>query len=128
MKFAIPDGDATYEIHRCLLLLKNGLKLKDKLYRDFADYWRELREFYSFNHLISNPEHLYFFSFFNKTNQGYNPYEVIKGLRMTDADFPRAIDWDVKRYYNDRQLRIAADNFQRAIDGIEWQDKEEQIL
>lgn len=119
VKFAIPDGDANYEIHRCLLLLKNGLKLKDKLYRDFADYWRELRKFYSFNHLISTPEHLYFFSFFNKTNQGYNPYEVIKGLRMTDADFPTTIDWDViKRYYNDRQLRTAADNFKRAIDGI----------
>jgi 5-methylcytosine-specific restriction protein B len=118
-KFAIPDGDASYEIHRCLLLLKNGLKLKDKLYRDFADYWRELRKFYSFNHLISSPEHLYFFSFFNKTNQGYNPYEVIKGLRMTDVDFPTTIDWDViKRYYNDRQLRAAADNFKRAIDGI----------
>lgn len=118
-KFGIPDGDASYEIHRCLLLLKNGLKLKDQLYKDFADYWRELRKFYSFNHLISIPEHLYFFSFFNKTNQGYNPYEVIKGLRMTDADFPTTIDWDViKRYYNDRQLRTAADNYQRAIDGI----------
>lgn len=119
VKFAIPDGDANYEIHRCLLLLKNGLKLKDKLYRDFADYWRELRKFYSFNHLISTPEHLYFFSFFNKTNKGYNPYEVIKGLRMTDADFATTIDWDViKRYYNDKQLSVAANNFQRAIDGI----------
>lgn len=117
--FGIPDGDAGFEIHRCLLLLKNGLKLKDKLYREFVDYWRELRKFYSFNHLISTPEHLYFFSFFNKTNQGYNPYEVIKGLRMTDADFPTTIDWDViKRYYNDRQLKTAADNYQRAIDGI----------
>jgi len=119
VKFAIPDGDANYEVPRCLLLLKNGLKLKDKLYRGFADYWRELRKFYSFNHLISTPEHLYFFSFFNKTHQGYNPYEVIKGLRMTDADFPTTIDWNViKRYYNDRQLRDAATNFQRAIDGI----------
>jgi len=119
VKFAIPDGDASYEIHRCLLLLKNGLKLKDKLYRDFADYWRELRKFYSFNHLISTPEHLYFFSFFNKTNQGYNPYEVIKGLRMTDVDFPSRIDWDViKTYYNDRRLSTAANNFQRTIDGI----------
>lgn len=119
VKFAIPEGDANYEIHRCLLLLKNGLKLKDKLYRDFADYWRELRKFYSFNHLISTPEHLYFFSFFNKTNQGYNPYEVIKGLRMTDVDFPNRIDWDViKTYYNDRRLSTAANNFQRTIDGI----------
>jgi len=119
VKFVIPDGDANYEIHRCLLLLKNGLKLKDKLYRDFADYWIELRKSYSFNHLISTPEHLYFFSFFNKTNQGYNPYEVIKGLRMTDADFPTMIDWDViKRYYNDPRLGTAADNFKRAIDGI----------
>lgn len=119
VKYGIPDGDAGYEIHRCLLLLKNGLKLKDKLYRDYTDYWRELRKFYSFNHLISTPEHLYFFSFFNKTNQGYNPYEVIKGLRMTDADFPTTIDWDViKQYYNDTRLRAAADNFKRAIDGI----------
>lgn len=118
-KFAIPDGDANYEIHRCLLLLKNGLKLKDELYRDFIDYWRELRKFYSFNHLISTPEHLYFFSFFNKTNNGYNPYEVIKGLRMTDVDFPTMINWGViKEYYNDSQLRTAADNFKRAIDGI----------
>jgi 5-methylcytosine-specific restriction protein B len=119
VKFTIPDGDANYEIHRCLLLLKNGLKLKDNLYKDFANYWRELRKYYSFNHLISTPEHLYFFSFFNKTNKGYNPYEVIKGLRMTDADFPTTIDWNViKNYYNDRPLRAAADNYKRAIDGI----------
>lgn len=119
VKFAIPDGDATFEIHRCLLLLKNGLKLKDKLYRAFADYWRELRIFYSFNHFISTPEHLYFFSFFNKTYQDYNPYEVIKGLRMTETDFPTTIDWDViKRYYNDNQLSTAANNFKRAIEGI----------
>jgi len=119
VRFAIPEGDAGFEIHRCLLLLKNGLKLKDKLYRDFADYWRELRKYYSFNHLISTPEHLYFFTFFNKSNQGYNPYEVIKGLRMSDADFPTTIDWDViKRYYNDRALRVAADKFKTAIDGI----------
>ena len=119
IKFSIPDGDATYEIHRCLLLLINALKLNDRLYRDFTDYWRELRKSYSFNHFISIPEHLYFFTFFNKTHQGYNPYEVIKGLRMTDVDFPTAIDWEViKRYYNDRLLARAAENFKKAIDGI----------
>ena len=119
VKFAIPVGDANYEIHRCLLLLKNGLKLKDNLYKDFAVYWRELRKLYSFNHFISTPEHLYFFSFFNKTNQGYNPYEVIKGLKMTDADFPNRIDWNViKTFYNDQKLSTAANNFQRTIDGI----------
>ncbi|WP_243348436.1 McrB family protein [Parabacteroides sp. FAFU027] len=118
-KFGIPDGDANYEIHRCLILLKNSLKLKDKLYKGFADYWRELRQSYSFNHLISTPEHLYFFSYFNKNNNNYNPYDVIKGLNMNDADFPGRIDWNVvKDYYNNRQVDTAADNFKRAIDGI----------
>ncbi len=119
VKFVIPDGDANYEIHRCLLLLKNGLQLKDNLYKGFIDYWKELRRSYSYAHLISTPEHLYFFSFFNRENQGYNPYDAIKGLKMTDADFPTTIDWSViKTYYNDRQLSAAADNYKRAIDGI----------
>ncbi len=119
VKFAIPDGDKDFEIHRCLLLLKNALHLKDKLYMDFVSYWRELRKSYSYNHLISTPEHLYFFSFFNKANQDYNPYEAIKGLKMRDEDFPTAIDWSViKNYYNDSQLSSAADNYKRAIDGI----------
>jgi 5-methylcytosine-specific restriction endonuclease McrBC GTP-binding regulatory subunit McrB len=119
VKFSIPDGDADYEIHRCLLLLKNGLKLKDKIYKGFVDYWRELRQSYSFNHLMSTPEHLYFFSFFNKPHNRYNPYEVIRGLKMTDADFPNRIDWDViKNYYSTEQLNTAADNFKKAIDGI----------
>lgn len=117
-RYLIPEGDADYEIHRCLLLLKNGLKLKDKLYNDYVEFWRELRELFSFNHLVSTPEHLYFFSYFNKVNQRYNPYEVIRGLKMNDADFPTPIDWNViKRYYNNRQVDSAADNFKRAIDG-----------
>ena len=86
VKFAIPVGDENYEIHRSLLLLKKVLQLTDKLYKNFAVYWKELRQSYSFNHLISTPEHLYFFSFFNKPNQGFNPYDAIKGLNMTNTD------------------------------------------
>lgn len=119
VRFSIPAGNKDFEIHRCLLILKNAILLKDKLYINFIDYWKELRESYSYNHLISTPEHLYFFSFFNKAHQGYNPYEAIKGLKMGDADFPAAIDWDIiKNYYKDKQLSKAADKYKGTIAGI----------
>lgn len=119
VRFGIPDADVEFEIHRCSLLLKNAVLLGDPLYKDFIDFWLELRRSYSFNHLISTPEHLYFFSFFNKSNNGYNPYAAIKGLGMTDADFPGRIDWGViKTYYKDPLLNAAADKYKLAIDGI----------
>lgn len=119
VKYGIPEGDIGYEIHRCVLLLKNAIILGDKLYKSYLDFWLELRRSYSYNHLISTPEHLYFFSFFNKVNNGYNPYEAIKGLGMTDADFSTPIDWEaIKTYYSDSQLNDAADKYKRAIDGI----------
>ena len=119
VKFAIPEGDKDFEIHRSLLLLKNAIRFRDELYKGFIQYWKELRQSFSFSHLISTPEHLYFFSFFNKPNQGYNPYDAIKGLSMTDADFSGPIDWnEIKSYYNSRQLRTAADNYKKTIDGI----------
>lgn len=120
VKYGIPDGDDAYEVHRCVLLLKNAILLGDKHYKNFINFWLELRESYSFNHLISTPEHLYFFSYFNKAHNGYNPYDAIRGLGMKDADFPGPIDWGaIKTHYaNNAQLSTAVDKYKTAIDGI----------
>jgi hypothetical protein len=118
-KFGIPTNDQDYEIHRCLLLIKNALLLKNSSYLEFVAYWKELRKAYSFNHLISNPELLYFFSFFNKEDGNYNPYRVIRGLEMRDSDFQTRINWNqIKQYYHDPQVNRVVDKYERTIRGI----------
>lgn len=119
VKYGIPESDKDYEIHRCFLLLKNALIVKDNQYKGYLDYWRELRNRFSFPHLIGTPEHLYFFTYFNFPINNYNPYDAIIGLKMLDTDFPSAIDWNViKTYYNDTQVDAAANKLQSTIDGI----------
>lgn len=117
-RYSIPASNDTYEIHRCFLLCKNALQLGNSFYKDIFNFWKELRQNYSFNRLISSPELLYFFSFFSKDFQGFNPYNAIRGLNMTDADFPVAIDWNlIKSSYGDAALNPSVDKYKRTIDG-----------
>jgi hypothetical protein len=118
MRYNIPASADTYEIHRCFLLIKNAIQLGNITYKDIFNFWKELRINFSFNRLISSPELLYFFSFFSKDFQGFNPYKAIKGLNMTDADFPAPIDWNlIKTFYGNADLNTVVDKYERTIDG-----------
>ena len=116
--YSIPPSNADYEIHRCFLLCRNALQLRTILYKEFFLFWKELRDQYSFNHLISSPELLYFFSYFNKDYNSFNPYNVMKGLNMNDTDFSITIDWDIiKAHYNDSSLNHSVDKLKKTING-----------
>jgi len=118
IRYRIPASTDTYEVHRCFLICKNALYLGNSSYKDIFNFWKELRQNYSFNRLISSAELIYFFSFFSKDFQGFNPYNAIKGLNMTDTDFPVPIDWNlIKTSYADAALNPSVDKYKRTIDG-----------
>jgi hypothetical protein len=118
-KYNIPPDDADFEVHRSLIIIKHALNLKVTQYQNYFAYWNEIRQRFTYKHLIDTPEHLYFFSYFNKSVNNYNPYDVIRGLKLKDADFPTPVNWtEIKKFYNDPNLDAAVDNLADKIEGF----------
>jgi len=116
--FNIPPDDANFEVHRALIILNHAIRLKIKQYQNYFDYWKELRATFTYTHLVSTPEHLYFFTYFNRSENNYNPYDALKGFKLNDTAFPTPIDWEViKNYYNDAQVNAAVDKISVTING-----------
>ena len=117
--YGITPSDEDYEIHRCLIVISNGLYSGSSLYKNFVKFWKVIRTHFSFNHLIANPEYLYLISYLNKDLNGYNPFNAMTGLKMTDTDLVSPLNWTtIKNHYaNDAQLVTAVDKYSNAIQG-----------
>lgn len=117
-KYEIPDGDADYEIHRCLLLVSASFRQKESRYQDYFRHWIELRKLFSFEFLITNKIYLYLFSYLNKTFNNFNPYEFIKALNLDEDFFDVDVDWQqIKAYYASPAVDTAVDKYSSTIAG-----------
>ncbi|MDD5401109.1 MAG: AAA family ATPase [Sulfurimonas sp.] len=114
--FGIPAGDDDYEIHRCLLLVNNAISIGDKQYLTYYNRWLNLRKLFEYNFLVTNKSYLYLFSYFDKYSNGYNPFNVITSLKISQAYFDANIDWNlIKNYYIDPAVDTAVDKYESTI-------------
>ena len=117
-RIGIPTSDNRYEIHRCLVLVNEAFKISDPTYNEFFLKWLELREIFAFDFLMANKEYLYLFSYLDYEHDGYNPYEEIKKLDLTQENFDPTIDWDsLKAFYKDTNANTAIDKYSKTISG-----------
>ncbi|MDF4201810.1 AAA family ATPase [Maribacter sp. SA7] len=117
-EYSIPAGNADYEIHRCLLIISTSFKESSSVYKDYYSRWIELRKIFSFNFLINNKVYLYLFSYLDKDAIGFNPFQFIKSLNLTETDFASTVDWtSIKTYYNDASVNTAVDKYESTING-----------
>ena len=117
-EYGIPDADAEYEIHRCLLLVSASFQQNISRYQDYYRNWIELRKLFSFEFLITNKIYLYLFSYLNNTSNNFNPYEFIKALNLDESFFDIDVDWaQIKRYYSLPEVNVAVDKYSSTIAG-----------
>lgn len=117
-EYSIPAGNQDYEIHRCLLILTVAFNVKNSSYKDYYYRWLELRKIFSFNFLIKNKVYLYLFSYLDKDAIGFNPFQFIKSLKLSETDFDSNINWSsIKAYYNDQSVDLAVNKYESTING-----------
>ena len=117
-EYSIPAGNADYEIHRCLLIISTSFNVSNSVYKDYYSRWLELRKIFSFNFLINNKVYLYLFSYLDKNAVGFNPFQFIKSLNLSETDFTSTVDWtSIKTYYSDASVDTAVDKYESTING-----------
>lgn len=117
-EYSIPAGNANYEIHRCLLIISASFNESNSVYKDYYSRWLELRKIFSFNFLINNKVYLYLFSYLDKDAIGFNPFQFIKSLNLSETDFDSIVDWaSIKTYYSDASVDTAVDKYESTING-----------
>ena len=115
-EFEIPEGNAQYEVHRCLLLLHSSFRDNSSRYQQYIRNWVDLRNLFSFQFLITNKIYLYLFSYLNKTSNDFNPYKFIKGLNLDESYFDVTVDWlQLKTYYSNPTVSTAIDKYSTTI-------------
>lgn len=117
-EYSIQAGNVNYEIHRCLLIVFASFNESSSVYKDYYTRWLELRKIFSFNFLIDNKVYLYLFSYLDKDAVGFNPFQFIKSLKLSESDFTSTVDWaSIKTYYSDESVDTAVDKYESTING-----------
>ncbi|MBU2902940.1 AAA family ATPase [Maribacter dokdonensis] len=118
LEYSIPSGNANYEIHRCLLIISASFNESSSVYKDYYSRWLELRKIFSFNFLITNKVYLYLFSYLDKDAVGFNPFQFIKSLNLSETDFASTVDWSsIKTHYSDATVNTAVNKYESTING-----------
>ncbi|MDC1540635.1 AAA family ATPase [Flavobacteriaceae bacterium] len=118
VEYSIPAGNANYEIHRCILIISASFNESSSVYKDYYSGWLELRKIFSFNFLINNKVYLYLFSYLDKDAVGFNPFQFIKSLNLSETDFASTVDWSsIKTHYSDATVNTAVDKNESTING-----------
>lgn len=83
-------GKGTKPVLKCVILIREAIKLGNPSYLQFIDRWRQLRESFEATPLLANSWLLYAYSYYNQMIDGYNPWNSLKFLPLDALTRPSA--------------------------------------
>ncbi|MFO9067173.1 AAA family ATPase [Legionella pneumophila serogroup 1] len=79
----ISNKNSSDDFLRMIILVGEALSTQNEFYESAFKFWGEIRQMGEPINYISNPESLYLCSFLNRTLSNFNPWEIIKSLKLT---------------------------------------------
>lgn len=111
----IDDETNQHEIARCIVLVREGIATRTKLYLEMARFWSEIRGLYDVDSLLERPHGLYLLSYLNQDIGGFNPWTVVRSAHW-EVPESSALDWeDLLRRLPGSGMEAATDTLRRRI-------------
>ncbi|MGH9160230.1 MAG: hypothetical protein ACRD2X_09630 [Vicinamibacteraceae bacterium] len=88
----VDDSDGAHELSRCVALIERAVALGVTRYLAMLHFWRELRASTDIDDLLASAEVLYLASYLNRSESGYNPWQVLSALE-TDLRSVAPVNW-----------------------------------
>ena len=78
----ISNNKASDDFLRMVILIGEAISMRNEFYQSVFNFWGEIREMGAPIDYITNPESMYLLGFLNKTLSNFNPWEIIKLLKL----------------------------------------------
>lgn len=92
-ELGIDNNQDDDELPRCIVVVRLAIELGNDFYRGMITFWKEVRELYSVDDLLTSPASIYLVSYLNQAVNGFNPWQVIRSTHAEAFTSPE-IDWE----------------------------------